>query len=99
MRRDPGLQPERTLLAWRRTTLTAGGVLLLSGRALMLEHTVMRGATVVLCGVVVAALCGGMAVRRRRYRADPGCGKQMPAKLLVAIVLAIACAGVSMAVG
>ncbi|UQA96327.1 DUF202 domain-containing protein [Streptomyces halobius] len=50
--RDPGLQPERTRLAWRRTTLTCSAVVALGERALLRSGA--PGPVV----VVLAALMG-----------------------------------------
>lgn len=63
---DPGLQPERTELAWRRTSLTLGVGSLVAMRLLpeVLGHGLW-----VLCGVVgVLAAAGVWGRARRRYR-------------------------------
>lgn len=50
--RDPGLQPERTRLAWRRTTLSA------TVAAVLAVKTALAGG-VSVAGVVACALCCG----------------------------------------
>ncbi|OAH15708.1 DUF202 domain-containing protein [Streptomyces jeddahensis] len=65
--RDPGLQPERTRLAWRRTTLACTVAAVLAAR------TTLHGGPTAL-GVVACALCflawlGFLAVAHRRIRA------------------------------
>ena len=66
--RDPGVQPERTALAWQRTALATA-----AGSAIVARHTVGPlgpGALVVLAvslGLALAAFVLG----RRRYLAGP----------------------------
>lgn len=65
--RDPGLQPARTRLAWRRTTLSC------TVAAVLAAKTVLHGGIGPL-GVVAAALCfvvwlGFLAVAHRRITA------------------------------
>ncbi|MEU6092326.1 DUF202 domain-containing protein [Streptomyces sp. NPDC047085] len=65
--RDPGLQPERTRLAWRRTTLSS------TVAAVLAVKTALHGGATA-AGLVVSALCcalwlGFLWVAHHRIRA------------------------------
>lgn len=90
MNRDPGLQPERTLLAWRRTALglIANGILLLaSGHG---TSDVRTGLGVV---VLVLSLAGWAAVSAvyRRTKGGPvhALGHQRVLRAAAGLVLVV----------
>ncbi|MFI8006795.1 DUF202 domain-containing protein [Streptomyces sp. NPDC086010] len=62
--RDPGLQPERTRLAWRRTTLACTVVALLAGRQALQGGA--RPAGVLAVALSLVAWLGFLAVAHRR---------------------------------
>ena len=69
---DPGLQPERTLLAWRRTSLglVANGILLLaSGHG---TSDVRLGLGIVVTVLALACWAAVSAVYRRSTRSEAG---------------------------
>ncbi|MFD3454079.1 DUF202 domain-containing protein [Streptomyces sp. NPDC058691] len=96
--RDPGLQPERTRLAWRRTTLSFAVAALLAGREALL-HGGPAGAIggVALCALVWLAFT---AVAQRRIAvldaARPPVLTGPRAAGAVLCVLALACLGAAL---
>ncbi|PCG84810.1 hypothetical protein CIB93_17565 [Streptomyces sp. WZ.A104] len=62
--RDPGLQPERTRLAWRRTTLSATVVALLAVR--QASHSGATPAALVAVALSALAWLGLLVVAHRR---------------------------------
>ncbi|MFE1247839.1 DUF202 domain-containing protein [Streptomyces sp. NPDC058735] len=65
--RDPGLQPERTRLAWRRTTLSATIVALLAVRAALQGGASATG--ILACALTCVVWLGFLGVAHRRIRA------------------------------
>ncbi|MEV2248621.1 DUF202 domain-containing protein [Streptomyces sp. NPDC049970] len=63
-KRDPGLQPERTRLAWRRTTLASTVVGLLAVRQALHDGTTPAGVLAVALSLL--AWLGFLAVAHRR---------------------------------
>lgn len=62
--RDPGLQPERTRLAWRRTTLSATVVALLAVRQAL--HGGVTPAALIAVALSALAWLGLLVVAHRR---------------------------------
>ncbi|MFI0713813.1 DUF202 domain-containing protein [Streptomyces inhibens] len=94
--RDPGLQPERTRLAWRRTTLSATAMAALACRQLLESDApgAVEAVLAVLMGLLWLAF---VTLAHRRMRAmtagrPPGLPPRT-ALLLVACTLALALCG------
>ncbi|MFF6782259.1 DUF202 domain-containing protein [Streptomyces sp. NPDC012510] len=90
--RDPGLQPERTRLAWRRTTLTGAAVAVLAAKSALHAGPsapgVMAGA---LCAVLWLGLLG-LAHRRIGALAGPRPAALTPRMAGAAVLCAVALA-------
>ncbi|MER7488212.1 DUF202 domain-containing protein [Streptomyces sp. NPDC126497] len=88
--RDPGLQPERTRLAWRRTTLSATVAAVLAVRTALAGG--VSGAGVVACALCCACWLGFLRIAHRRIRglaATSAPGALVPPYAAVAVVCAV----------
>ncbi|MGW0466138.1 DUF202 domain-containing protein [Streptomyces sp. NPDC003027] len=96
--RDPGLQPERTRLAWRRTTLTCTVVAVLAAKQAIHDDITAAG----VAGAALSALVwvAFLAVAHRRIRSLEA-ARPRPLShrgALLAAVCTIALAGFAVAV-
>lgn len=98
-RRDPGLQPERTALSWRRTMLTAVVAALICVRAWVVTPSAWLVVAAAAVLVVVGLTGAGQALRYARYRRDPADPRPVPLPLLLGTGVLIAVASVACLIG
>lgn len=100
MARDPGLQPERTSLAWRRTAFTMLVVSLLLIRDAAQLHSAWLGATVaILIGASsLLAAIGSLRIRSLHTCGTSGAPHAAVATLTATAVCVVAAAGLLIAV-
>ncbi|MFI8220635.1 DUF202 domain-containing protein [Streptomyces sp. NPDC085932] len=91
--RDPGLQPERTRLAWRRTTLSGTVVAVLAVKTTL--HGGASAAGIVACALCCALWLGVLVIAHRRIRvlaASPGPAAFAPRHAAAAVLCTVAMA-------
>ncbi|MEU9290900.1 DUF202 domain-containing protein [Streptomyces sp. NPDC048275] len=77
--RDPGLQPERTRLAWRRTTLASTVVAVLAAKAAL--HGGPSAIAVVACALCCGLWLGFLTIAHRRIQVLAASGSDGPPAL------------------
>ncbi|WP_280346961.1 DUF202 domain-containing protein [Nocardia neocaledoniensis] len=89
-----GLQPERTVLAWRRTALAATVLSVLLVRSALASGSPAAPLALVCATVTLVAVLVAARERHRRYRADPTGAAPLPTAAAVTI-----CAGIAVTAG
>ncbi|MFF8832818.1 DUF202 domain-containing protein [Streptomyces sp. NPDC015131] len=96
--RDPGLQPERTRLAWRRTTLSATVAAVLAARQALDEDVTAAGLVGVALSLLVWVAFLWVAHRRMRALGAPRPGALAVRGAVVAAACTVALAAFAVAV-
>lgn len=100
---DPGLQPERTSLAWQRVNLAGLGASLVSARLVVETHPVIGYTLAALSATVAGVVTVVHARRLRRTLAALFAGARLPDArvhaLLVALLVLIAIGGLVFVAG
>ncbi|MFF6980524.1 DUF202 domain-containing protein [Streptomyces sp. NPDC008343] len=97
--RDPGLQPERTRLAWRRTTLSGTVAAVLAVKAALHGDASVVG--LLVCALCIGLWLGFLALAHRRIRvlassAEPAALAPRHATATVLFTLALAICGAAL---
>ncbi|MET9804194.1 DUF202 domain-containing protein [Streptomyces sp. NPDC006368] len=96
--RDPGLQPERTRLAWRRTTLSATVAAVLAAKQAVHHDVTAAGLLGAALSLLVWLGFLGVAHRRMRVLGAARPGPMTPRVAVAAVACTIALAAFAVAV-